>query len=64
MHGFDPEKVAEMGASFMAWGPSFKKGIIIEQFKNVEVYHLLSTMLRLQINMTDAKGTLSREILN
>ncbi|NTE03155.1 alkaline phosphatase family protein [Agrobacterium tumefaciens] len=64
MHGFDPEKVAEMGASFMAWGPSFKKGIIIEQFKNVEVYHLLSTMLRLQINMTDAKGTLSKEILN
>jgi len=64
MHGFDPEKVAEMGASFMAWGPSFKKGIIIEQFKNVEVYHLLSTMLRLQINMNDAKGMLSREILN
>ena len=64
MHGFDPEKVEEMGASFMAWGPSFKKGITIEPFKNVEVYHLISTILGLPINTNDGKGTLSKEILN
>ena len=64
MHGFDPEKVVDMGASFMAWGPSFKKGITIEPFKNVEVYHLLSTILGLQITINDGKGTLPKEILN
>ena len=63
MHGFDPEKVADMGATFMAWGPSFKKGITIEPFKNVEVYNLVATILGLPINSNDGKGTLSKEIL-
>jgi len=64
MHGFDPEKIADMGATFMAWGPSIKKGMSIEPFQNVEVYDLISKILGLQTNVNDGKEILSKQVLN
>lgn len=40
-HGFDNKEV-DMRASFMAWGPAFKKGLLIDGFENVHVYPLVA----------------------
>jgi hypothetical protein len=48
-HGFDNKEV-DMRASFMAWGPAFKKGMTIDGFENVNVYPLVAHILGLQYN--------------
>lgn len=48
-HGFDPTKVKDMHASFMAWGPRFKSGLKIPTFENVNVYPLVAELLHLEI---------------
>jgi len=47
-HGFSPLKVKEMGATFIAWGPAFKKGIQIPEFENVNIYPLVAGILGLK----------------
>jgi predicted AlkP superfamily pyrophosphatase or phosphodiesterase len=46
-HGFDPF-LPEMQASFIAWGPAFKKGVKIPAFENVHVYPLVLKILGLK----------------
>jgi predicted AlkP superfamily pyrophosphatase or phosphodiesterase len=46
-HGFDPMKVRDMQATFLAWGPAFKEGVKIPAFENVNVYPLVTTILGL-----------------
>jgi predicted AlkP superfamily pyrophosphatase or phosphodiesterase len=48
-HGFD-NHLPEMRASFMAWGPAFKKGLRIPGFENVHVYPLVAHILGLTYN--------------
>jgi predicted AlkP superfamily pyrophosphatase or phosphodiesterase len=60
-HGFDNKEV-DMRASFMAWGPAFKKGMLIEGFENVNVYPLIANILGLQIDEQKIDGKLN--ILN
>jgi len=48
-HGFDNKEV-DMRASFMAWGPAFKKGLTIDGFENVHVYPLVAHILGLNYN--------------
>jgi predicted AlkP superfamily pyrophosphatase or phosphodiesterase len=48
-HGFDNKEV-DMRASFMAWGPAFKKGLTIDGFENVHVYPLVAHILGLKYN--------------
>ncbi|MEE1885146.1 ectonucleotide pyrophosphatase/phosphodiesterase [Pedobacter flavus] len=48
-HGYDPLKVKDMEATFLAWGPSFKEGIRINTFKNIHIYPLVAKLLGLQI---------------
>jgi len=45
-HGFDPA-IADMHATFYAWGPQFKSGLQIPAFENVNVYPLIAKMLGL-----------------
>ena len=45
-HGFDTE-LPEMRASFQAWGPSFKSGLQLDGFENVNVYPLIAKILGL-----------------
>lgn len=47
-HGFDPLKVKEMQAMFMAWGPLFVPGKQIPAFSNVNIYPLITAMLGLK----------------
>lgn len=56
-HGFDNKEV-DMRASFMAWGPAFKKGLTIEGFENVHVYPLVAKILGLKVDETKIDGSL------
>ncbi|HEY9117374.1 MAG TPA: ectonucleotide pyrophosphatase/phosphodiesterase [Roseivirga sp.] len=44
-HGFDPYHTPNMGAIFYANGPSFKSGLKIGEFENVNVYPLVTKIL-------------------
>ena len=56
-HGFDNKEV-DMRASFMAWGPAFKKGLLIDGFENVHVYPLVAKILGLKIDENKIDGRL------
>ena len=46
-HGFAPEDPT-MRAVFVASGPSFKRGVVLPAFDNVDIYPLLARLLRVQ----------------
>lgn len=46
-HGFDPSVVKDMHATFLAWGPAFKKQVKIPSFENINVYPLVANILGL-----------------
>lgn len=47
-HGFNPYLVTDMRAIFYAWGPAFKKNKLIKQIKNVDVYNVVTAILKLK----------------
>ena len=51
-HGFDVAVVPEMRAIFYAAGPDLKKGSVIEEFENINVYPLIAKLLRLSVKDT------------
>lgn len=48
-HGYNPYKVKDMHAIFYAWGPVFKKNLVIPSFENVNVYPIVADILGLRI---------------
>ena len=56
-HGFDNKEI-DMRASFMAWGPAFKKGLLIEGFENVNVYPMVAHILGLKVEEQKIDGKL------
>ncbi|WP_242928941.1 ectonucleotide pyrophosphatase/phosphodiesterase [Pontibacter vulgaris] len=63
-HGYDPDKVKEMHATFYAWGPAFKAGQKISSFKNIHVYPLVAELLGLEYtHKIDGKKKLSKKVL-
>jgi|SRR6218665_25178 len=64
-HGFPPADVQEMGATFMAWGPAFKKNLQIPAFENVHIYPLIAQILGLKYTEAiDGKIEVLKKILN
>lgn len=57
-HGFDNHH-PDMRATFMAWGPAFKKGLLIDGFENVNVYPLIASILGLKIDEQKIDGKLN-----
>lgn len=49
-HGYNPETVPEMKATFYAWGPEFKNNMGIGEFANINVYPLVAEILGLTID--------------
>ena len=45
-HGYDPQ-VASMHGIFIASGPSFQEGLVVESFQNIQVYNLIAKALNL-----------------
>ena len=56
-HGFDNHH-PDMRATFIAWGPAFKKGVVIDGFENVNVYPLVAKILGLQLDEKKIDGRL------
>lgn len=48
-HGYDPTRVPEMKATFIAVGPDIKQDISLSPFENVNVYPLVAHILGLDI---------------
>jgi alkaline phosphatase D len=48
MHGFDPDRVPEMKASFFAAGPDIVPGKTVAPFENVNLYPWIAHMLGLK----------------
>ncbi|MFQ5709864.1 MAG: alkaline phosphatase family protein, partial [bacterium] len=46
-HGFD-NQLASMGGIFVARGPAFKSGLVVEPFENIQIYNLMATILHLK----------------
>jgi len=63
-HGYDPKKVPEMKATFMAWGPAFKTAETIGTFENIHVYPLVAKVLGLPVpHAIDGKEKVLRGVL-
>lgn len=61
-HGYDPE-LASMGALFIAAGPAFRKGVVLEPFENIHVYNLLCAILGLKPAANDGGSLLLEKAL-
>lgn len=46
-HGFD-NQLESMGALFIASGPAFKSGVVVEPFLNIHIYNLLAEILEVE----------------
>jgi predicted AlkP superfamily pyrophosphatase or phosphodiesterase len=61
-HGYDPE-FATMHGIFIAHGPSFKEGVVIEPLENIHIYNLLCAALKLKPAPNDGDDRLVRAAL-
>lgn len=48
-HGYNPYKVAEMKATFIASGPAFKDNYKLKSLQNIDVYPIVTEILNLKI---------------
>lgn len=63
-HGYNPYKVPEMKAVFVAFGPAFKESKKINEFQNVNVYPVVTDILGLKISeLIDGTQKVAKEIL-
>lgn len=63
-HGYNPYKVPEMKAVFVAFGPAFKENKKIGEFQNVNVYPVVTDILGLKISeLIDGTQKVAKEIL-
>ena len=63
-HGYNPYKVPEMKAAFVAFGPAFKQNKEIREFQNVNVYPIIADVLDLKITKPiDGTQKVAKEIL-
>ena len=60
-HGYDNHH-PDMQASFQAWGPAFKSGVVIPAFENVHVYPLVGKILGLTIDESSIDGRMNQLI--
>jgi predicted AlkP superfamily pyrophosphatase or phosphodiesterase len=61
-HGYD-NRLASMAALFVAQGPGFKRGLLVEPFQNVHVYSLVAQLLGLRPAKTDGSLDSVRALL-
>ncbi|MBW8362022.1 MAG: ectonucleotide pyrophosphatase/phosphodiesterase [Kaistella sp.] len=63
-HGYNPYKVPEMKATFVASGPVFKQNKKIGQFRNVDIYPMVAEILGLKISKPiDGKKATAKKVL-
>lgn len=62
IHGYD-NKLPAMRATFIARGPAFKRGVIIDPIKNTDVYNIMATTLGLKSTKNDGSMKRARMVL-
>ena len=63
-HGYNPFKVPEMRATFVASGPPFKEGKKIGKFRNVNLYPMVAEILGLKVSQTiDGSPKTAKKVL-
>lgn len=63
-HGYSPYEVPEMKATFIAFGPAFKHDKKIGEFQNVNVYPIVTDILKLKMTEPiDGTQKVAKEIL-
>ncbi|HMB81059.1 MAG TPA: alkaline phosphatase family protein, partial [Vicinamibacterales bacterium] len=58
-HGYEPT-TRDMGALFVAAGPSLRRGIVVAPFENVDVYELLCRILKIAPAKNDGHAIRTR----
>ena len=58
-HGYEPT-TPDMGALFVAAGPSLRRGLVVRPFENVHVYELLCRILGLTPAKNDGRAIVTR----
>lgn len=61
-HGFD-NQLASMRATFIAHGPAFKSGVLVEPFENIHLYSLITHVLGLRPAPNDGNLDAVRSLL-
>lgn len=61
-HGYD-NQLLSMGAMFVAAGPAFKSGLVVQPFQNVHVYDLICNILGLKPAPNDGSMDSTRAML-
>ena len=61
-HGYDPE-LASMGATFIASGPAFRRGVTLAPVENVHLYNLFCATLGLKPAPNDGDNRLVEKVL-
>jgi predicted AlkP superfamily pyrophosphatase or phosphodiesterase len=61
-HGYD-NQLPTMRATFLARGPAFKSGLLVDPFENVNIYDLMTTILGLTPAKNDGNMGLARAVL-
>jgi len=61
-HGYD-NALPSMRATFIAHGPAFKSGIVVEPFDNVDVYNIMTDVLGLKAARNDGNLSTTRSML-
>lgn len=61
-HGYD-ETTPDMGATFLAWGPRYRRGVTLGEVDNVDLYELLCATVGLTPTPNDGSPALARAVL-
>jgi len=61
-HGFD-NQLESMRALFVAHGPAFKRSRLVEPFANVDVYNIMTKILKLKPARNDGNDAAARSVL-
>ena len=61
-HGFEPT-TPDMGALFVAAGPSLRRGLVVAPFENVHVYELLCRILAIAPAKNDGRAGVTRGLM-
>lgn len=61
-HGYD-NRLASMQALFIANGPAFRRGLVVDPFENIHVYHIFTRILGLTPASNDGNDSVARMVL-
>ena len=57
-HGYEPT-TPDMGALFVAAGPTLRRGLVVAPFENIHVYELLCRLLQIAPEKNDGRSSVT-----